>query len=381
MVTLFLRQGETGKQVLLSFPATTPAEKADVTATMEQLKSISRTVTIQGAASEVMNLGLYLSGVDLAAEGELERIDQLTDRLEHTSEVDCDKFAGMLDANNISGTGDILRLTEQQDDYVILPGCSSAQSIGKYLVGCGAFPVPEKLIGYINYEAVGIEFCDAHGGAACSRGYVVRKEGLPKAVLDDLYVQTQQEACLELITLYLRTETEKKHKLTLPTNDSKLAALQVQLDTVRIDRVQYFAPYLGDLIPTAGNPDIQDYNELAKMLGRMDTENGELLKYASVLSVEKPETMQDALRLALDLDNYERISGDLYDYGVKLLREQFDLNDECIYELEGYMDFIRYGQDQAERAGFVQTEFGRVRSLDQRFEQKHSDEMTLGGNL
>ena len=67
MVTLFLRQGENGKQVLLSFPATTPAEKADVAATMEGLKSMSKTVTIQGAASEVMNLGLYLSGVDLAA--------------------------------------------------------------------------------------------------------------------------------------------------------------------------------------------------------------------------------------------------------------------------------------------------------------------------
>ena len=191
MVTLFLRQGENGKQVLLSFPATTPAEKADVAATMESLKSMSKTVTIQGAAIEVMNLGLYLSGVDLAAEGEVERIDQLAERLEHMSEVDCDKFAGMLDANSISGTRDILRLTEHLDDYVILPGCSSAQSIGKYLVGCGAFPVPEKLIGYINYEAVGTEFQDAHGGAACSRGFVVRKEGLPKAVLDDLRTSKQ----------------------------------------------------------------------------------------------------------------------------------------------------------------------------------------------
>ena len=72
MVTLFLRQGETGKQVLLSFPTTTPAEKEDVDRTLETLKSMSKTVTIQGAASEVMNLGLYLSGVDLAAEGELE---------------------------------------------------------------------------------------------------------------------------------------------------------------------------------------------------------------------------------------------------------------------------------------------------------------------
>ena len=193
MVTLFLRQGENGKQVLLSFPVTTPAEKADVVATIEALTSMSKTVTIQGAASEVMNLGLYLSGVDLAAEDELERINQLADRLEHMSEVDCDKFAGMLDANSISGTRDILRLTEHLDDYVILPGCGSAQSIGKYLVGCGAFLVPEKLIGYINYEAVGIEFCDAHGGAACSRGYVVRKEGLPQELLDELHDQKQTQ--------------------------------------------------------------------------------------------------------------------------------------------------------------------------------------------
>ena len=191
MVTLFLRQGENGKQVLLSFPATTLTEIADVAATLETLKSMSKTVTIQGAASEIMNLGLYLSGVDLAAEGELERINQLADRLEHMSEVDCDKIVGMLDANKISGTKDILQLTEHLDDYVILPGCGSAQSIGKYLVGCGAFPVPEKLIGYINYEAVGIEFCDAHGGAPCSRGFVVRKEGLPKTVLDDLHTSKQ----------------------------------------------------------------------------------------------------------------------------------------------------------------------------------------------
>ena len=191
MVTLFLRQGENGKQVLLSFPATTPAEKADVAATMESLKSMSKTVTIQGAASEVMNLSEYLKGIDLAAEGEVERINQLAERLEHMSEVDCDKFAGMLDVNSISGTKDISQLTERLDDYVILPGCGSAQSIGKYLVGCGAFPVPEKLSGYINYEALGIEFCDAHGGATCSRGFVVRKEGLPKAVLDDLHTSKQ----------------------------------------------------------------------------------------------------------------------------------------------------------------------------------------------
>ena len=186
MVTLFLRQGENGKQVLLSFPTTTPAEKEDVDRTLETLKSMSKTVTIQGAASEVMNLGLYLSGVDLAAEGEVERINQLAERLERMSEFDCDKFAGMLDANSISGTKDILNLIEQLDDYAILPNCSSPQSIGRYLVGCGAFPVPEELTGYIDYAAVGIEFQSDHGGAVCCRGYVVLKKGLPQEVLEDL---------------------------------------------------------------------------------------------------------------------------------------------------------------------------------------------------
>ena len=191
MVTLFLRQGETGKQVLLSFPVTTPTEKEYVASTMETLKSMSKTVTIQGAASEVMNLGLYLSGVDLAAEGELERINQLAERLEHMSEVDCDKFAGMLDANKIFGTKDILQMTEQLDDYVILPGCSSAQSIGKYLMDCGVASTLKQLCNTVDYETVGQLFLDAHSGASCSRGYVVRNENLPQAVLDDLHISKQ----------------------------------------------------------------------------------------------------------------------------------------------------------------------------------------------
>ena len=187
MVTLFLRQSENGKQVLLSFPATTLTEKADVAATLETLKSMSKTVTIHGAASEVMNLGLYLSGVDLATDGEVDRINQLAERLEHMSEVDCDKFVGMLDANKISGTKDILQLTDHLDDYVILPGCSSAQSIGKYLMDCGVAPMLKQLCKTVDYEAVGQIFLDTHSGAACSRGFVVRNENLPQAVLDDLH--------------------------------------------------------------------------------------------------------------------------------------------------------------------------------------------------
>jgi hypothetical protein len=187
MVTLILRQGERGKQTLLSFPARTPAARDENAEILASLRKETAPVFIESAASPVLNLGCYLRGVDILAEGEAERIQQLAERLEQMSEIDCDKFAGMLDANSISDTKDILNLTERLDDYTILPNCSSPRSIGRYLVDCGAFPVPEKLSGYIDYGAVGTEFQNEHGGAVCCRGYVVRKEGLPQAVLKDLY--------------------------------------------------------------------------------------------------------------------------------------------------------------------------------------------------
>ena len=187
MVTLILRCGERGKQTLLSFPAQTPAAQNENAAILATLEREAAPVFIESAASPVLNLGCYLRGIDILADGEAERAQRLAERLEHISEVDCDKFAGMLDANSISGTEDILKLTERLDDYTIMPNCSSPRSIGRYLVDCGAFPVPEKLTGYIDYGAVGTEFQNEHGGAVCCRGYVVRKESLPQAVLKDLY--------------------------------------------------------------------------------------------------------------------------------------------------------------------------------------------------
>ena len=191
MVTLILRRGERGKQTLLSFPAQAPAARDENAEILAALRNEAAPVFIESAASPVLNLGCYLRGVDILADGEAERVQQLAERLEQMSEIDCDRFSGMLDANSISGTKDILNLIERLDDYVVLPNCSSPQSIGRYLVGCGAFPVPEELTGYIDYGAVGTEFQNEHGGAVCCRGYVVQKEGLPQEVLEDLHSEAK----------------------------------------------------------------------------------------------------------------------------------------------------------------------------------------------
>ena len=172
MVTLFLRQGETGKQVLLSFPTTTPAEKEDVDRTLETLKSMSKTVTIQGAASEVMNLGLYLSGVDLAAEGELERINQLAENL---------------------------------DQFDFAPDVHSPEELGKYMIQqSGHYEYDENLEDFYNYGDYGVKRILQDDGVFVNRGYVSYHGTL---TLDELMqddpaekYQQEQEAKMEGMT-------------------------------------------------------------------------------------------------------------------------------------------------------------------------------------
>ena len=85
------------------------------------------------------------------------------------------------------------------------------------------------------------------------------------------------------------------------------------------------------------------------------------------LEAERPDTLRGAYELLRNLDNYQRITEDAYGYGQQRLQETLGLDDEAIYELEGYMDFEKYGQDCMENDCVMQTEFGLLRRLDPPF--------------
>ena len=111
------------------------------------------------------------------------------------------------------------------------------------------------------------------------------------------------------------------------------------------------------------------YNDFAEALEGIWQKDGALLTYAAVLEAEQPETLHRALELLQNLDNYQRIV-DTYDYGQQRLQERLGLDDESIAELEGYMDFERYGSDCIEHDGVVETEFGRLRRLEPPFQEQ-----------
>ena len=105
-------------------------------------------------------------------------------------------------------------------------------------------------------------------------------------------------------------------------------------------------------------------------------QDGALLTYAAVLEAERPDTLRGACELLQNLDNYQRITEGAYGYGQHRLQETLGLDDEAIYELEGYMDFEKYGQDCMENDCVTKTEFGLLRRLDPPFpEQTQGQQM------
>lgn len=185
----------------------------------------------------------------------------------------------------------------------------------------------------------------------------------------------------EMLRMTLRVEGKPDYTLVLPADEEYLDAVKAYLDIdvfadAMLCDIRFKVPYIGELIRDSDCPAVEDYNDFAEALEDIWQQDGALLTYAAVLEAEKPETLHRACDLLQDLDNYQRITEGAYGYGQQRLQETLELDDEAVYELDGYMDFEQYGQDRMENDGVTETEFGLLRRLDPPFpEQRQGQQM------
>ena len=185
----------------------------------------------------------------------------------------------------------------------------------------------------------------------------------------------------EMLRMTLRVNGKPDYTLVLPADEEYLDAVKAYLDIdvfadAMLCDIRFKVPYIGELIRDSDCPAVEDYNDFAEALEDIWQQDGALLTYAAVLEAEKPETLHRACDLLQDLDNYQRITEGAYGYGKQRLQETLELDDEAIYELDGYMDFEQYGQDRMENDGVTETEFGLLRRLDPPFpEQRQGQQM------
>ena len=185
----------------------------------------------------------------------------------------------------------------------------------------------------------------------------------------------------EMLRMTLRVEGKPDYTLILPADEEYLDAVKAYLDIdafadAMLCDIHFKVPYIGELIRDTDCPAVEDYNDFAEALEDIWQKDGMLLTYAAVLEAEKPDTLHRACELLRNLDNYQRITEDAYGYGQQRLQETLGLDDEAIYELDGYMDFEKYGQDCMENDCVTKTEFGLLRRLDPPFpEQTQGQQM------
>ena len=178
----------------------------------------------------------------------------------------------------------------------------------------------------------------------------------------------------EMLRMTLRVDGKPDYTLVLPADEEYLDAVKAYLDIdvfadAKLCDIRFKVPYIGELIRDTDCPAVEDYNDFAEALEDIWQQDGALLTYAAVLEAERPETLHRARKLLQDLDNYQRVT-DTYDYGRQRLQETLGLDDEGIAELEGFMDFEKYGQLCMENDGVVTTEFGRLRRSEPPFSEQ-----------
>ena len=207
----------------------------------------------------------------------------------------------------------------------------------------------------------------------------------PDMAIDRSYLSPAEpwrdESRDEMLRMTLRVEGKPDYTLVLPADEEYLDAVKAYLDIdvfadAMLCDIRFKVPYIGELIRDTDCPAVEDYNDFAEALEDIWQKDGMLLTYAAVLEAEKPETLHRACELLRNLDNYQRITEGAYGYGQQRLQETLGLDDEAIYELEGYMDFEKYGQDCMENDCVTKTEFGLLRRLDPPFpEQTQGQQM------
>ena len=358
MIRLKLSNKSANEGVILDLPAT-PAEVSEAFSWFERLGVDPSAVRIAGVNSPVPNLGPYILRANIHEPAEMKKLNELAEAIEQMDDREWDIFAGALDAESINGLDDVLKISKRLGNYIILPNVKTDTELGRILVDTGYKNFPEAVQPYLDYRAIGAEYYAENGGAYGPGGYVRRKSSLEQA-------PEQRDA---LITLYLLTPRvtatiANPYRLALPATDEELEQAKEQIDVeyfteATIVKVEFGKPYLAELIPQECIC-VEDANELALGIEEMQQRDGEMLKFLAVLSVEQPETISDALRFAINLDDYERITAGTYEYGQSVLR-RIGADDELIDTIDGYMDFEKFGEDSMVEDGVRQTEFGLIR--------------------
>lgn len=154
--------------------------------------------------------------------------------------------------------------------------------------------------------------------------------------------------------------------LELPASDERLRYVKDALNIEDFAEVSIESVYCLDtlrqrLIPLQ-MPDLNLLEELSECLSDI-AKSGEEFKMLSVLSMEKPTSLEETIGLAVSLDSYERVRIGEEDYGRSALLELCG-DREVIDTVDGFIDWHSFGLYMMGQGGIEFTEYGAIRKVE-----------------
>ena len=325
-------------------------------------------VVIYDTECQAPILRYHLRGVNLENDAALQKLNQLAETIDGMNASGHYHLSKSLSTQLPLELDEVLRAVSHikpgsMEYYEVIPGVNTDWYLGKWLVEHNHLggETPAALCPYPDYRSIGIDYREDHEGEFLGEGYTGIRTGFMEQVLDEQSVVHMTLASSKSTVL-----------IGLPATQRRLEEVKLALDVEcfvqdHIISARFSAPYLdlADLIPLDA-ASVEAANALALCLREMEQEDGELIKFRAVLEVEQPETFTDALGIAMDRDDYERVPEDVAEYGKQVLR-RLGADDEVMDTIDGYMDFARLGEDSMVEDHVRRTEFGLVRRLSKPF--------------
>ena len=105
---------------------------------------------------------------------------------------------------------------------------------------------------------------------------------------------------------------------------------------------------------------MEDASTLAECVRAMSKREPKV--FGAALEVEEPRSFYDAGCIAMDIDDYELVSGNEREYGREALRYA-GAGDEILELLDGFTDFDALVRSEMELDGVRETAFGSIKRL------------------
>ena len=362
-MTVYLSRGEHDPECSIYFP-TTPDSVRRIITELDKHCASSEPVRIVGALSPATALCQYISCADMEEKTDILKLNMLAGLVDSMSPQEQHILWGALDAESINGLDDVLRAASSLEQYQLVEGVTSYKQLGGWLVehGLARVDFPEEVRPYLNYEGIGLEYGDSHGGSFTPYGYVKRREG----------VQTQKAEDRPSFALTLVSPTGT-YRLDLPAPEAEYEKARGALGLDSLDSAVIGDVKIGyawsHLLPM-DSITLKDANTLAECVRQMTQQ--ELRVFGAALEVEEPRSFYDAGCIAMDRDDYELVISNEAEYGREALRYA-GAGDEILEMLDGFTDFDALGRAEMEQDGVRESSFGSVRRLSAPWPRQEPD--------